>query len=71
MWNAKTLEKRVAKALECIGKGAAALSEAGQTVYNLSNAMQHEALGGVVHLDARGNPTGRMPSPAHRSREGL
>ena len=40
MWS----EQDFAKALDFVGKGAAALSEAGSTVHRMSNAVQREGL---------------------------
>ena len=48
MWNGRELEQKVARALDCIGKGAAALSEAGTTVFHMSNAMQKQGLSGLL-----------------------
>ena len=48
MWGSGELEKKVACALDCIGKGAAALSEAGNAVYTLSNAMQKQGISGLL-----------------------
>lgn len=49
MWSGgRDLEQKVARALDCIGKGAAALSEAGTAVYTMSNAMQKQGLGGLL-----------------------
>ena len=48
MWNGRELEQKVAKALDCIGKGAAALSEAGTTVFYMSNAVQKQGLAGLL-----------------------
>lgn len=42
------LEQKVAKALDRIGKGAAALSEAGATVYNMSSAVQKQGISGLL-----------------------
>ena len=44
MWSGRELEQKVVNALDCIGKGAAALSEAGTTVFAVSNAMQKQGL---------------------------
>jgi hypothetical protein len=52
MWSGRDIEKKVAKALGCIGKGAAALSEAGTTVCAMSNAMQKQGLSGLLQPDA-------------------
>ena len=42
------LEQKLAKALDRIGKGAAALSEAGATVYNMSSAVQKQGISGLL-----------------------
>ena len=48
MWTGRELERKVARALDCIGKGAAALSEAGTTVFHMSNAIQKQGLAGLL-----------------------
>ena len=51
MWGGRDFEQKVARALDCIGKGAAALSEAGTTVYAMSNTMQKQGLSGLLQPD--------------------
>ena len=63
MWNGRELEQKVARALDCIGQGAAALSEAGATVYSMSNAMQTKGLAGLLHSGAWKEGT-EAPAPA-------
>ena len=48
MWEGRELEQKVANALNCISKGAAVLSEAGTTVYAMSNTMQKQGLSGLL-----------------------
>lgn len=48
MWNGRELEQKVANALDQIGKGAAALTEAGATVYTVSSAVQKKGLIGFL-----------------------
>ena len=48
MWDGHDLDQKAARVLDCIGKGAAALSEAGAAVYTMSNAMQKEGLTGLL-----------------------
>ena len=58
------LERKVAKALDCIGKGAAALSEAGATVYNMSSAMQKQGISGLLQPET--GKQGAPPTPVVR-----
>ena len=48
----RDLDKNVACALDCIGKGAAALSEAGNAVYTMSHAMQKQGISGLLQQEA-------------------
>ena len=52
MWGGRELEQKVANALDCISKGAAALSEAGTTVYAMSNTMQKQGFSGLLQPEA-------------------
>ena len=45
------IDKKVACALDCIGKGAAALSEAGNAVYTMSHAMQKQGITGLLQQE--------------------
>ena len=56
------LEKKVACALDCIGKGAAALSEAGNVVYTMSHAMQNQGLSGLLQQDVWKEATPSAPN---------
>lgn len=68
MWNGRELEKKVAQALDCIGKGAVALSEAGATIYTLSNAMQKQGISGLLQPDAWHDADSLTPQPPHKTR---
>lgn len=47
----REFEKKVSCALDCIGKGAAALSEAGNAVYTMSHAMQKQGISGLLQQE--------------------
>ena len=72
MWNGRELEQKVAKALDCIGKGAAALSEAGTTVFYMSNAMQKQGLARLLHSgwqdDADDSPSAPLRTTRAKSK---
>ena len=67
MWGGgRELERQVNRALDRIGKGAAALSEAGTAVYSMSHAMQKQGLSGLLQPEASsdGTPAARAPREA-------
>ena len=51
MWGGGGLEKKIACALDCISKGAAALSEAGNAVYTMSHAIQSQGITGLLQQE--------------------
>ena len=68
MWTGRELERKVARALDCIGKGAAALSEAGTTVFHMSNAMQKQGLADSSNLDGKTIQMTHLQRPSVRRR---
>ena len=73
MWGGgRELERQVNRALDCIGKGAAALSEAGTAVYSMSHAMQKQGLSGLLQPEASsdGTPAPREAAKPHQPRFG-
>ena len=63
MWSGRELEQKVALALDSIGKGAAALSQAGSAMYAMSNAMQNQGLQGLLQPEMwkQGSKSARAP----------
>ena len=56
MWS-RDIEQKVGRVLDCISKGATALSEAGATVYTMSNALQKQGISNLLHSEARKQDT--------------
>ena len=63
------LDNKVACALDCIGKGAAALSEAGNAVYTMSHALQKQGISGLLQQEPWKEATPPAPTPAQSSRK--
>ena len=63
MWGGE-LDQKVGRVLDCISKGATALSEAGATVYTMSNAIQKQGVSSFLQLEALKQDT-TLASMAH------
>ena len=53
MWSGSELDQTIGRVLDCISKGATALSDAGATVYTMSNAIQNQGISNLLHSEAR------------------
>ena len=52
MWSGgRKIEQQIVRTLDCIGKGAAAFSEAGSAVYTMSHAMQKQGITGLLQQE--------------------
>ena len=58
------LEQKVGRVLDCISKGATALSEAGATVYTMSHAIQKQGISSFLHSEAW-NQDATLPRRVH------